>query len=79
MYNALSNRSIGRGGNHGVEDAFAQTIISKVNNRTARTADERQWMRSKLQAIRIPGSTEYIPTPLRNMTALQRLTLERNV
>lgn len=78
MYNALNNRSL-TGNNGPVEDAFAQRIIQKVAGNVARTADERQWLRRKLQAMRIAGSREYIPLPIRHMPALQRLALEGNV
>jgi hypothetical protein len=78
MLNALHMRSI-TGNNNQVENALAAIVVEKVNNQTAITSAEKSYLREKLRDMQIPDSTAYIPTCLRILSPLARLTLVRNL
>lgn len=62
-----------------LQDELALDVVRKVSRGTPRDWDERRFLRDKLQAMRIFGCDDYIPKILREMDALARLVLERDV
>ncbi|HVG08944.1 MAG TPA: hypothetical protein VNM67_14670 [Thermoanaerobaculia bacterium] len=61
------------------DDELATSILHKIEHGIPRSSEERRFLRDKLQAMRIYGNTDYIPTVLESLSALTRLSLERKV
>jgi hypothetical protein len=62
-----------------IEDLITQGLIDKVHHGTALGDSERQYLRDKLNAAKIPYTDEYVPTPISSMSAMDRFRLERQV